>query len=84
MTSDKATGLILFVIGLGGMFLYGLLLFFVDAGMTTLILQLSAFLAVAMILAIIAWIGYTVATKTTPPESLDVEEVTDEPETIKE
>ena len=88
MVSDKATGLILFIIGLGGMLLYGLLLFFIDAGITTLILQLSAFLAVAMILAIIAWIGYIMAT-TPPPEHLDVSEVSEtetseEPETTKE
>tara|TARA_B100002003_G_C13652027_1_gene331673 strand:+ start:133 stop:399 length:267 start_codon:yes stop_codon:yes gene_type:complete len=88
LVSDKTTGLILFVIGLVGIFLYGYLLFFFNASMTTLILQLSAFLAVAMILAIIAWIGYTMAT-TLPPEPLNVEEVPDtetseEPETTKE
>ena len=74
MVSDKATGLILTIIGLGGIVLYGWLLFFYNAAMTTLILQLTTFLAIAMILAIIAWIGYTMAT-TPPPEPLDIEEV---------
>lgn len=94
MVSDKATGLILTIIGLGGIILYGHLLFFYNAAMTTLILQLTAFLAIAMILAIVAWIGYTMAT-TPPPEPLDIGEVTEtvssteptsteEPETTKD
>ena len=74
MASDRSTGALLLIIGLAGILIYGYLLFFVDAGMTTLILQLTAFLGVAVILAIIAWIGYTMAT-TPPPESLDIEEV---------
>tara|TARA_B100000315_G_scaffold218718_1_gene220186 strand:- start:684 stop:968 length:285 start_codon:yes stop_codon:yes gene_type:complete len=94
LASDKATGGILFTIGLGGMLLYGWLLFFINVDMTTLILQLTAFLAIAMILAIIAWTGYTMAT-TPPPEPLDIGEVpettsspepkaTEEPETTKD
>lgn len=77
MASDKATGGILLLIGVVGIILYGWLLFFYNAGMTTLVLQLTAFLGVAMILAIIAWIGYTMAT-TPPPEPLDVGEVPEE------
>ena len=74
MASDRSTGALLLIIGLAGILIYGYLLFFVDAGMTTLILQLTAFLGVAIILAIIAWIGYTMAT-TPPPEPLDIGEV---------
>ena len=74
MASDRSTGALLLIIGLAGILIYGYLLFFVDAGMTTLILQLTAFLGVAIILAIIAWIGYTMAT-TPPPEPLDMGEV---------
>ena len=74
MASDRSTGGLLLIIGLAGILIYGYLLFFVDAGMTTLILQLTAFLGVAIILAIIAWIGYTMAT-TPPPEPLDIGEV---------
>lgn len=77
MASDKATGGILLLIGVVGIILYGWLLFFYNADMTTLVLQLTAFLGVAMILAIIAWIGYTMAT-TPPPEPLDVGEVPEE------
>ncbi len=77
MASDRATGGILLIIGIVGILLYGWLLFFYNEGMTTLILQLTAFLGIAMILAIISWIGYTMAT-TTPPEPLDIGEVSEE------
>ena len=74
MVNDKSTGSLLLIIGLAGILIYGYLLFFYNASMTTLILQITAFIAVAMILAIIAWIGYTMAT-TPPPEPLDMGEV---------
>ena len=77
MVNDKSTGSLLFIIGLAGILIYGYLLFFYNESMTTLILQITAFIAVAMILAIIAWIGYTMAT-TPPPEPLDVGEVPEE------
>ena len=77
MASDKSTGALLLIIGLAGILLYAWLLFFYDTSMTTLILQLTSFLGVAVILAIIAWIGYTMAT-TPPPEPLDVGEVPEE------
>ncbi|MFQ6134565.1 MAG: transcriptional regulator [Nitrososphaerales archaeon] len=71
MPSDRLTGVLLLVIGVIGILLYGWLLFFYSP---TLILQLTAFIGVAVILAIVAWIGYTMAT-TPPPEPLDVGEV---------
>ncbi len=77
MASDRATGGILLSIGIVGILLYGWLLFFYNEGMTTLILQLTAFLGISMILAIISWIGYTMAT-TPPPEPLDIGEVSEE------
>ena len=74
MASARSTGALLLIIGLVGILLYGWLLFFYSESMTTLILQITAFLGVSMILAIIAWIGYTMAT-TPPPEPLDIGEV---------
>tara|TARA_B100000959_G_scaffold14611_1_gene14274 strand:- start:902 stop:1186 length:285 start_codon:yes stop_codon:yes gene_type:complete len=74
LASDKGTGTLLLIIGLAGILIYSWLLFLYNASMTTLILQITAFLAVAMILVIIAWIGYTMAT-TPPPEPLDMGEV---------
>jgi|TARA_B100001971_G_C17795631_1_gene336769 predicted DNA-binding transcriptional regulator len=58
---------------LAGILLYSWLLFFYNASITTLIVQITAFLGVAMILGIIAWIGYTIAT-TPPPELLNIGE----------
>tara|TARA_B100000315_G_scaffold220012_1_gene222322 strand:+ start:936 stop:1220 length:285 start_codon:yes stop_codon:yes gene_type:complete len=74
LASDKGIGALLLISGIAGILIYGYLLFFYNANMTTLILQITAFLAIAMILAIIAWIGYTMAT-TPPPEPLDIGEV---------
>jgi len=68
------TGTLLLAIGVCGIILYGWLLFFYNA---TLTLQITAFGGVAIILGIIGWIGYTMAT-TPPPEPL---EVSDLPET---
>ena len=77
MASDKSIGSLLLIIGLAGILLYAWLLFFSSEIMTTRILQLTVFLGVAVILAIIAWIGYTMAT-TPPPEPLDVGEIPEE------
>ena len=75
MPSDKSVGGILLLIGVAGIVVYGYLLFLVDPAISLVILKLTAFLAVAMILAIVAWIGYTMAT-TPPPEPIDVSETT--------
>ena len=75
MPSDKSVGGILLLIGVVGIVVYGYLLFLADSAISLLILKLTAFFAVAMILAIVAWIGYTMAT-TPPPEPIDVSETT--------
>jgi len=54
--------------------LYGVLVYY----WPLLLLQITAFVAVAAILAILGWIGYTMAT-TPPPEP-----ITDVPETSGE
>ena len=48
-----------------GIIVYGLLLYY----RPTVVLQITAFVAVAVILAILGWIGYTMAT-TPPPEPI--------------
>jgi len=48
-----------------GIIIYGLLLYY----WSTIVLQVTAFVAVALILGILAWIGYTMAT-TPPPEPI--------------
>jgi len=63
------------LVGVVGIVVYGYLLFLADSTISLIILKLSAFFAVAMILAIVAWIGYTMAT-TPPPEPIDVSDST--------
>ena len=48
-----------------GIVIYALLLFY----WPTIVLEITAFLAVAVLLGILAWIGYTMAT-TPPPEPI--------------
>ena len=74
MSSDKILGGTLLLGGIVGIGIYLWLLFFSPWAM--LALQLSAFLAVAAILVIVAWIGYTMATVPAPIpiEDLDLGE----------
>lgn len=66
MPRDKTVGLLLLIGAAVGILLYGWLVFFSPWGF--LVLQLTAFLAVAGVLAILGWVGYALAT--TPPPSL--------------
>ena len=61
MNRDQLIGLAILLGSIIGIIVYASLLFFNVA----LILQITAFVAVAGILGIIGWIGYTLAT--TPP-----------------
>ena len=81
---DRAVGAAVLVGSLVGLGVYFYLLFL--SPWALLVIQLSAFLAVAAVLFIVAWIGYTMAT-TPPPAPLedfdfdvkpDVEEGTEE------
>jgi len=78
LPSDKSVGGILLLVGVVGIVVYGYLLFLADSTISLIILKLSAFFAVVMILAIVAWIGYTMAT-TPPPEPIDVSDSTTTP-----
>ena len=74
---DRVLGAGILIGSIGGVVLYFWLVFF--SPWWRLVIQLSAFLAVAMVLVIVAWIGYTLAT-TPPPEPLEelVEEAAEE------
>jgi predicted DNA-binding transcriptional regulator len=63
MSSDRALGGGILVGSLAGLVIYFWLVFM--SPWSWLTIQVSAFLAVAMVLLIMAWIGYTLAT--TPP-----------------
>ena len=68
MSKDQAIGLLLLIVGVLGIIIYGWLVFL--SPWSILILQLTGFIAVAAILAIISWIGYTMAT-TPPPKPIE-------------
>jgi predicted DNA-binding transcriptional regulator len=88
MSSDRVLGGGILVGSLVGLAIYFWLLFM--SPWSSLTIQVSAFLAVAMVLLIMAWIGYTLAT-TPPPMPIedfdfesDLEESAEEEETPKE
>jgi len=61
MNKDQALGVAILVGSVAGIIVYAWLLY----SFTIIMLQLTAFLAVAAVLVILAWIGWTMAT--TPP-----------------
>ena len=68
MSKDQAWGSVILVLSVLGIILYGWFIY----GWPLITLQVTAFLAVALILVIAAWIGYTMAT-TPPPAPLEPE-----------
>jgi predicted DNA-binding transcriptional regulator len=66
MSTDKQIGIAIFAASIAGILVYGWLVFF---GAPMIVLQLTAFVAISLILGILAWIGYTMAT-TPPPEPI--------------
>jgi len=76
LASDKAIGGGIFGGSVIGIIVYALLLFYPQTWELTL--RVTAFLGVGLLLGILAWIGWTMAT-TPPPEP-----ITDIPDTIPE
>jgi predicted DNA-binding transcriptional regulator len=68
LSRDQALGFLLLFACLAGILLYGWLLFL--TGWSLLVVEVTAFIAVAGVLAILAWIGYTLAT-TPPPKPIE-------------
>jgi predicted DNA-binding transcriptional regulator len=69
LNKDQAIGALMLIASIAGIIIYGWLLFFIAP---QIVLQISAFIAVVAILAILAWIGYTMAT-TPPPAPIEAE-----------
>ena len=68
MSRDQLLGAVVLVLSILGIIVYGWLMFF--TGFWQLVIKLTAFVAVAGILGILAWIGYTLAT-TPPPKPIE-------------
>ncbi|MCH7965962.1 MAG: transcriptional regulator [Thaumarchaeota archaeon] len=60
MNKRKGTGISIFVLCIGGFFLYAYLLMLSE--WSPIILQLSVLMIVGGILGVVAWIGYVMAT----------------------
>ncbi|MEM3078489.1 MAG: hypothetical protein QXR38_03230 [Nitrososphaerales archaeon] len=69
MNKDQVIGALISIASVLGIIVYGWLLFFVAP---QLVLQISAFIAILVILGILAWIGWTMAT-TPPPAPMEAE-----------
>ncbi|HXQ92189.1 MAG TPA: hypothetical protein VN739_04225 [Nitrososphaerales archaeon] len=75
MARDRAIGAALVVGAVVGVFVYGFLLFYpfgTNSKIALYTLEVTAFVAVVGILAILGWIGYVMAT-TPPPVPLEPE-----------
>ena len=71
MSRDRQVGALLLAASIIGIIIYGWLVFLPPlSGLDLIVLKLTGFIAVAGILGILAWIGYTLAT-TPPPKSVE-------------
>ena len=68
MSRDQVIGALLLIAGIVGIIIYGWLVFLTQWSL--LVLQITGFVAVAGVLGILAWIGYTLAT-TPPPKPIE-------------
>jgi len=68
MNKDRAIGAAIFVVSVVGIIVYAWLVY----AFPVMVLQVTAFVAVAGVLVILAWIGWTMAT-TPPPAPLEIE-----------
>jgi predicted DNA-binding transcriptional regulator len=71
MSKDQMYGAIILLVSIVGLVVYTLLLYWYPV----VVLQITAFVAVALVLVIMGWIGYTMAT-TPPPAPLELEPTT--------
>jgi len=70
MHRDQAIGTGLIAAGVAGILVYCWLVFFTPPPWDVLVLKITAFIAVAAILGVLAWVGYALAT-TPPPKPIE-------------
>jgi predicted DNA-binding transcriptional regulator len=70
LEKDQAIGALILIVSILVIFVYGWLLFFTIWEL--IILKITVFVALTLILAILAWIGWTMAT-TPPPKPIEAE-----------
>jgi len=64
---DQLVGALIIIASIIGILVYGWIVFFTEQAL--ILLQLTGFIAVAAVLGILAWIGYTLATTPSPNRS---------------
>ena len=67
MVKRRGTGIMIFVLSIGGFFLYAYLLMLSE--WSPVVLQLSILMIVGGILGVISWLGYQMATTSKSPPS---------------
>lgn len=72
MDKRKSMGIVIFVLCIGGFFLYAYLLMLSE--WSPIVLQLSVLMIAGGILGVIAWIGYVMATTKPSPASISSDE----------
>jgi predicted DNA-binding transcriptional regulator len=67
MNKDRIIGLLILIGSILGIIIYAWLLFFISP---IIVIQITLFIAISVILLILSWIGYTLAT-TPPPKPIE-------------
>ena len=68
MSKRKAQGIMIFILAISAFFVYSYLLMLSEWG--PIVLQLSILMIVGVILGVISWIGYVMATTKSSPSSI--------------
>ena len=76
MNRDQLVGALILIASIIGILVYGWIVFFTEWAL--ILLQLTGFIAVAAVLGILAWIGYTLATTPSPKPIEDIEKELEE------
>lgn len=78
MNKDQILGAALTAGSIVAIAVYGWLVFLAERWVQELVIRVTGFIAVAGILGIIAWIGYTLATTPPPPSVEEIEKELEE------
>jgi len=78
LAKDSITGAVILAASIVGIIVYGLLIVYAWA----ITLRVTAFLGVALILAILAWIGYTMATTPAPEPIQPIPDMSEKPKDV--
>jgi len=86
LANDKLIGSLLMIAALAGFLIYTWLLFLTEPTLQFIVIKLTVYLGIVIVLAIIGYIGYTLATTPPPipPEELEKVLRSSSEETVEE